>query len=178
MRWNYFLSGGIRNVLEKDISISSQIARELCHSSLSGAFETSTFSKFVISHFKGWPFMSIIISFHSMFYYVLGNAHSAVQWAKINSEGEFSKKVVVKIHWWVSTLFVSYLYNRWIHQRCCHAVKKIAHNSCTCLYNFQQFTNGLTLTWKLKNIIIIKTFHFFCKSSKITLQHRFSRDFS
>ena len=78
LRWNYFLSGGIWNVLEKDISISSQIARELCHSSLSGAFETSTFSKFVISHFKGWPFMSIIISFHSMFYYVLGNAHSAV----------------------------------------------------------------------------------------------------
>ena len=78
LRWNYFLSGGIWNVLEKDISISSQIARELCHSSLSGAFETSTFSKFVISHFKGWPFMSIIISFHSMFYYLLGNAHSAV----------------------------------------------------------------------------------------------------
>ena len=78
LRWNYFLSGGIWNVLEKDISISSQIARELCHSSLSGAFETSTFSKFVISHFKGWPFMSIIISFHSMFYYVLGNAYSGL----------------------------------------------------------------------------------------------------
>ena len=99
LRWNYFLSGGIWNVLEKDISISSQIARELCHSSLSGAFETSTFSKFVISHFKGWPFMSIIISFHSMFYYVLGNAHRGLTIImKENSQKSCGQNSLISVH--------------------------------------------------------------------------------